>query len=246
MTYFTQKIGQKILNFILPPQCINCSTPVFQQGGLCATCWEKIAFISNPLCFVCGFPFNVQIENENICGPCARKKSLFTKARAAIYYNDASKPMILRFKHSDALHIAPLFVEWLYQAGQELFHQTDYLVPIPLHWSRLVYRGYNQAALLSQKLSKKTKIAHLPDLLERNRKTPPQGNLTAKEREKNVLNAFNLNKKYQNLIRDKHILLIDDVLTSGATVRACTKILKKSGAKQVNILTLARVIKPVI
>ncbi len=243
MAYLIQKISHKILDFILPPQCLNCSTLVFQQGGLCAKCWEKISFISNPLCLHCGFPFDIQIDTTNICGPCARKKAIFMKARAAIYYNDASKPLILRFKHSDALHLAPLFAEWLYHAGQELFPQADYLVPIPLHWSRLVYRGYNQAAILSQKLSKKTKITHLPDLLERNRKTPSQGTLSAKEREKNVLNAFNLNKKYQTLIRDKHILLVDDVLTSGATVHACTKILKKSGAKEVNILTLARVIK---
>ena len=246
MSHFLKKPCKKLLDFILPPQCINCHTPVFQQGGLCAGCWEKIAFISKPFCLFCGFPFNIQIENENICGPCARKTPLFTRARAAIYYNEASKPMILRFKHSDALHIAPLFAEWLYQAGDELFQQAEYLAPIPLHWSRLVYRGYNQAALLSRKLSKKAKIPHLPDLLERTHRTPPQGDLTAKEREKNVSNVFKLNKKYNQLIRDKHILLIDDVFTSGATVRACTKILKKSGAKQVDILTLARVIKPEI
>jgi ComF family protein len=237
------KTNQKLLDFILPPQCINCHVPVFQQGGLCASCWEKISFISKPHCISCGFPFNIQIENENICGPCARKKPLVAKARAAIYYNEASKPLILRFKHGDALHIAPLFAEWLYQAGHELFQQAEYLAPIPLHWSRLIYRGYNQAALLSQKLSKKVKISHLPDLLERKRRTPSQGNLTPKEREKNVFNAFKLNKKYKQLIHNKHILLIDDVLTSGATARACAMVLKKSGAKQVDILTLARVIK---
>lgn len=243
MLFFIEKTYRKLLDFILPPQCLNCHTPVLQQGGLCAGCWEKIAFISKSFCLFCGFPFNIQIENEGICGPCARQKPLFTRARAAIYYNEASKPMILRFKHADALHIAPLFVEWLYQAGHELFHQAEYLVPIPLHWSRLVYRGFNQAAVLSYKLSKKVKIPHLADLLERTRRTPPQGDLTAKEREKNVAHAFKLNKKYEQLIRGKHILLIDDVFTSGATVQACTKILKKSGAKQVDILTLARVIK---
>ncbi|AIL13193.1 hypothetical protein IM40_06275 [Candidatus Paracaedimonas acanthamoebae] len=246
MPLFAKKTGRKILDFILPPQCINCSTRVLQQGGLCADCWEKISFISKPFCFFCSFPFNIQIEDESVCGPCARKRPLFTRARTAIYYNEASKPMILRFKHADALHITPLFAEWLYQAGQDLFQQAEYLVPIPLHWSRLVYRGYNQAALLSHKLSKKAKIPHLPDLLERNRRTPSQGDLTAKEREKNVSNAFKLKEKYKQLIRNKHILLIDDVFTSGATVRACTKVLKKSGAKQVDILTLARVIKPEI
>lgn len=246
MRPFIKNVSSKLLDFILPPQCINCSTSVLQQGGLCADCWEKIHFISKPFCSICGFPFNISIENENICAPCARKSPLFARARAAVYYNDASKPMILRFKHADALHITPLFAEWLYQAGYDLFPQAEYLVPIPLHWSRLVYRGYNQAALLSQKLSKKTKIPHLPDLLERIRRTPSQGELTSKEREKNVSNAFKLNKKYEQLIHDKHILLIDDVFTSGATVQACTKILKKSGAKQIDILTLAKVIKPKI
>ncbi len=238
------KIGQKSLDFILPPQCLQCHTLVLQQGGLCANCWQKISFISKPFCKSCGFPFDLPLELESICGPCARKTPPFTRARAAVYYNETSKPMILRFKHGDALHMTPLFTEWLYQAGHELLQQADYIAPIPLYWSRLVYRGYNQAAILSHKLSKKAKIVHAPDLLERKKRTPSQGNLTAKERDKNVSNAFKLNKKYHQLIHDKYILLIDDVLTSGATVRACAKVLKKSGAKQIDVLTLARVIKP--
>lgn len=237
------KMGQKTLDFILPPLCLQCHTLVLQQGGLCASCWQKISFISKPFCKSCGFPFDLPLELESICGPCAREKPPFTRARAAVYYNEISKPLILRFKHGDALHMTPLFTEWLYQAGQDLFEQAEYIAPIPLHWSRLVYRGYNQAAILSHKLSKKTKITHAPDLLKRKKRTPSQGTLTAKERDKNVSNAFKLNKKYDQFVRDKHILLIDDVLTSGATVQACAKVLKKSGAKQVDILTLARVIK---
>lgn len=150
--------------------------------------------------------------------------------------------MILRFKHYDATHLAPLFGQWMYNASHDVLLATDYLVPIPLHWRRLFKRRYNQAALLTIQLAR---LAQRPvgiDILTRIRHTPFQGRLSSVARHQNVNNVFRVQPSWQNKIKGKTVTLVDDVVASGATINSCVKVLLEAGVGHVNVLTLARVV----
>jgi ComF family protein len=235
-------LTRQIFNFLLPPRCLCCTTLVEEPQSLCNTCWKKLNFISPPFCESCSFPFEIDITAGTICGRCARHPALYNKVRVALRYDDGSKPLILRFKHSDATYLTPLLGKWMRSAGQDLIDKADYMVPVPLHWSRLLKRRYNQAALLALELAKHSRKNVAVDLLQRTRATPPQGYKKAISRKQNVANAFAVKPYWEPLLKDKTVLLIDDVLTSGATVQSCTLTLLKAGAREVNVLTLARIV----
>ena len=176
-----------------------------------------------------------------VCGSCLKERPYFHQTESILKYNDISRKLILAFKHGDHIELTDLFIKWINGCCSEIIDKNDVLVPVPLHWSRLLKRKYNQSALLAQKLAKKHHKFYEPLILKRIKATPSQGHLSPKERQKNVRGAFkveNLNK-----IKDKSILLIDDVFTTGATVNECSKILLKAGAKSVDVITIARVVK---
>lgn len=211
---------------------------------MCAACWSHLTFLGGPSCPVCAYPFPIDLQQESenpICGGCLKAPPPFDLGRAPLLYDMASKDLILRFKHGDALHLTPAFAKWMLRSGEDILTKTDYIAPVPLHWTRLLKRNYNQAALLASSIARQKSIPFLPTLLTRIRATPPQGKLGTAERFQNVRHAFGLNKKYSNLINKKVITLVDDVYTSGATLKECANILKKEGAATVYILTLARV-----
>ncbi len=251
-----QKFANKTLDAILPPRCPITGENVDHQGALSGTAWRSLNFIAAPYCQHCGIPFSfeqpedklIDIKGEKrnggeLCIHCIEKTPPYNSARAALVYDDASRPLILGFKHGDKTHLAQNFSPWLQNAGKEFLPQADALISVPIHKSRLIARRYNQSTILAKGLEKITGIHSYPDILIRTRATPSQGHLSTEERRKNVSNAFTLNKKYKTRIKGKTLVLIDDVYTSGATVNECTKILKSGGAKAVHILTLARVVK---
>jgi ComF family protein len=197
-------------------------------------------FISTPFCDQCAHPFPF---GENIvlkCGSCLQESPLYQQTRASFKYDAHAKKLVLSFKHGDAIHLTPLLGQWMYKAGTDLFPHTDCIVPVPLHWTRLLKRGYNQAELLAKEISKHTNFPLYNTVLKRSKATASQGHLSAAEREKNVKNAFKIQPKNGMLIRSKNVLLIDDVMASGTTLHYCTKALLKAGARQVNILVLAK------
>lgn len=175
------------------------------------------------------------------CAGCLQKPPPFAQAKSALAYDDASKKLILRFKHGDAQHMAPTFATWLYRVGKEMLDQSDYVVPVPLHWTRLMKRQYNQAALLCNALQPLSQTPVLLEGLKRTARTQSQGFLTKEQRTLNVAGKFVVPTKNILQVNKKVITLVDDVYTSGATVKACVKALKKAGAKKVYVLTLARV-----
>jgi ComF family protein len=238
-----KKILWFLIDFVIPPRCILCQAIIITPGYVCGECWGKLSLISNPYCDQCGFPFEFEVDAHMACGPCLKNPPAYGKARSTLVYDDASKSLILKFKHGDGTYLAPAFTDWMFQAGAELFTSADFLIPVPLHWQRLIRRRYNQAALLTKGLAHKTKKPALLNALKRIKNTPSQGHLTASEREQNVKNAFTLNPRYTNRLKGKRVLLIDDVLTSGATIKACTKVLLKHEILSVDILTLARTVK---
>jgi ComF family protein len=239
-----EKAGRAALDLLFPPLCLKCRTRVGEPHMLCADCWNEIGFLDGAVCQLCGMPFDIDPGGETVCGPCHAQPRAFAKARALMRYDDASRGLILAFKY-DRLHHTPAFGAWLERAGRELLVETDTVVPVPLHRWRLWKRRYNQAAILGERLSRLSGVEFDPFALCRKRPTPSQGKMpSAKARRRNVLGAFEVPPEAKVRIKGRRILLVDDVFTTGATLEACTRALKRGGAAQVQVLTLARVVKP--
>ncbi len=229
-----------LLDLIFPPQCLICRSRVDAHGTLCLECWKNVHFITEPYCGCCGLPFDFDLGNDAMCGECIQKRPDFSRARAAFKYDDSSSKLVTALKYNDQLHLASIYGKWLHKAGKELLAASDLIVPVPLHWKRFASRRYNQAALLAYALGKECGLQVLPDALKRIKPTQPQTGLTRNEREKNVRGAFAVNPKHFKHIKGKSILLVDDVLTTSATVDQCTRILMGQDAAAVSVLTLAR------
>jgi ComF family protein len=238
---FAAAASTALLDALLPPRCLCCGMAVDRQGGLCPGCWTGLSFIAPPFCARCGLPFEYEAQDGAVCGACLAEPPAFARARAVLVYDDGSRPLVLGFKHGDRIHAADAYGGWLARAGAELLTDADLLAPVPLHWGRLFRRRYNQAALLAQALSKRSGVPTLPDLLVRRRATPTQGGLDRKGRHRNVKGAFQL--RAPGTVAGKRVVLVDDVLTTGATLAECARVLVKSGAARVDVLTLARVVK---
>jgi len=237
-------LGRRLLDVILPPHCLKCRAPIGEAGSLCADCWRGVSFISDPLCAACGLPFEVPAGPGALCGACLRRRPLFERARAALAYDEASRGMILAFKHADRTEAAPAFARWMARAGRDLVQVADIVAPVPLHWRRFWRRRYNQSALLAWALGRQTGLKVVPDLLERVRATPSQGGLGRLARARNVQGAFRLQARMAARVRGARVLLVDDVYTTGATAEACARTLLRAGAAAVDVLTLARVLRP--
>lgn len=231
------------INLLLPPRCAATGEIVDLQGMVTPDFWQQLEFIESPFCRQCGLPFGFEICGEALCAVCMENPPVFDQSRSAVIYNDASRKLILGFKYGDKLHSLHTFIPWLLRSGQGLLPSADFIIPVPLHSKRLRSRKFNQSALLAQALAKKTAKIYLPWSLLRIRHTTPQNGLSAKARDKNVRGAFMVPPHQAGQLRDKTVILIDDVHTSGATLNECARVLKAAGVKTVNVLTLARVTK---
>lgn len=232
----------KILDLLLPHRCQQCGVVVHQAHALCPECWPKMNFITPPYCACCGLPFPHDYGDvETRCARCLAEPPPYSAARAAIVYDDDSKPLVLRLKHGDQLYLAPAFAKWMQRAANDWMTPETILIPVPLHRMRIFLRRYNQAALLANALAKISGSVCILDGLIRHRATPSQGAMNREQRLKNVTGAFRVNEKWRDKLKDKNIILVDDVMTTGATVTVCAKTLLKAGAGNVRILTLMRV-----
>lgn len=227
---------------LFPPRCPACSEPVAQQGALCGECWREMQFITDPRCHRCGLPFEYGMGQELLCGRCMESPPAFTRALSVFRYDDTSRKQVLAFKFHDRTQLAPVFGQWLARAGNEFAPLTDVILPVPLHYRRLLQRRYNQAALLSYALGKQVKLPVLPDVLLRKKPTSSQSGLSRKGREDNLRGAFTVPKAKRAQIKGKSVLLVDDVMTTGATLNACARVLHDAGVKDVYGLTLARTV----
>ncbi len=228
---------------VLPPRCVVTGGVVDRQGMIDPQVWRDLSFISDPVCDCCGFPFEFDVGPGSLCVSCLSSRPVYASARAALVYNDLSRNLILRFKYADQTHAAHAFIPWLKRVGGDMLGRADYIVPVPLHSFRLLRRRYNQAALIAQTLGKSCELPYLPQALKRQRPTPSQGKMDYKDRQKNVRNAFSVLPRYESCLQGKTIVLVDDVYTTGATVKECTKALLKAGAKEVHVLAVVRVVR---
>ena len=234
-------VVKALLDLLFPPLCLGCRQTV-AEPGFCAACWSAITFLDGPGCACCGLPFAVALDGDTLCAGCLAKPPAFDKARAILSYDDHSRRVILALKHADRLDLIPGFTRWLGRTGRGLLEECDLVVPVPLHRIRLWRRRYNQAAELARRLAGDWQRNYEPQALVRSRVTKSQGTMTgAKARRRNVLGAFKVPDPGK--VRGKRVLLLDDVLTTGATVEACARALKRAGAEQVHVLVLARVVK---
>jgi len=232
----------KALDLIFPPRCPSCRELVSMQGALCPDCWQKIHFITTPLCECCGLPLPYAALGEQLCTACLQERPQYHKARAAMQYDEHSKRMLLGLKFYDKTSLVPTLAQFMNRAGSGLFAGTDMILPVPIPWRRLWMRKYNQAALLAFSLSHSTHIPCHTRILIRAKDTPPQAGLTRKQRLENVRTAFAVNEKHQSEISGKTILLVDDTMTTGATFNACAKALLKAGAGEIRALAVARTV----
>jgi ComF family protein len=228
----------RALDLIFPPQALD-GPDAAQSVGLTADAWSRIRFIAEPCCDGCGAPFDYDIGER--CALCQARPRAFARARAACLYDEASRDLILKLKHADRTDLAGLFVRWISRAAADLVAEADAIVPVPLHRWRLIARRYNQAAEIARPLARRCAAAYLPDALVRARHTDSQGGKSGSGRRRNVAGAFAVPDARRRQVEGRRILLIDDVLTTGATAEACAKALLKAGATAVDLAVLARV-----
>jgi ComF family protein len=229
------------LDVVFPPLCLGCQTRLVAHDSLCPACWRGIDFIRPPLCDRLGLPMPYDTGGLMISAAAAAEPPPFERARAVARYDRLMRDLIHAFKFGDTHDARRLFGRWLNQAGAELIAEADYIVPVPLARLRLLTRRFNQAQLLAAEVSRLSRTTLLPLALVRTRSTAHQIGLTRRERMRNVAGAFTVAPAAVPTISGKSVLLIDDVITTGATVSAAAKALKKAGAVRVDVLALAMV-----
>jgi len=243
--------SRRLVDLVMPPQCLLTGEPVGSHGDLAPDVWQQLHFIDAPMCSACGIPWEAQMAGQDLCAACIAGEEhpaalVFDKGldrvRCALRYDDLSAQLALRLKYADRLDMAGGLSRLMVQAGRDVLTEEAVIVPVPLHRTRLVSRRYNQAAILASAVSDASGLDLCLDMLHRHRATPRQQGLSAKGRERNVRGAFRVTSKNADALKGAHIVLIDDVLTTGSTLKACARVLKRAGAGRVDALVLARVV----
>ena len=238
-----QNLVRAALDLALPPLCAACREPV-EGKGLCPACWSKLSFITRPYCERLGIPFVYDpgpgiLSMQAIADPPA-----YQRARAAVRFDEISRALVHALKYGDRLDLAPMMGRWISHAGRELLAEADALVPVPLHWRRLWARRFNQSAALAAAISRDSGVPIATGALKRIKATAQQVGLTQSERAANIQGAFRVPEEGKAEVAGRRLVLVDDVLTSGATVEGCARALLRAGAANVDVLIFARVADP--
>jgi ComF family protein len=230
------------LDFVLPERCPSCGMITPAGGTFCAECWQKVHYLGPPWCAACAVPLPFEGEGDQHCASCLAKPPRHDGIRAVVAYGDAAAKVVLRLKYGGKIGLAKMIAGHLSRHVPNN-HERLIITPVPLHWTRLWSRSYNQSALIGQALSQQSGVLFIPDLLVRNKRTPLLRGLSQKERQRTVSRAFAINPRWATEARHARIILVDDVYTTGATTDACIKVMKKAGADWVQIFCWARVLR---
>lgn len=235
-------LARPLLDLILPPRCPACGAMVEDDLQFCGDCWGQLRFVTEPMCRSCCRPLGADHAGGMICGPCLAKPPPHDGVRAAVIYDDLSRQIVLKLKHGGKIGLARLIARHL---DRHIPAERDALLlaAVPLHRWRLWRRGFNQSILIARELARTHSLPFDDSLIGRSTATPPLKGLSAKERAKLMRGVFALRPDRAGAVSGRHVLLVDDVYTSGATSHACVKLLKKAGAEKVTILCWARVLR---
>lgn len=227
---------------LFPPACAGCRCHVTEPGTLCGACWPRLRFLERPWCEVMGTPFSHDFGPGFLSADAIANPPPFVRARAAVAYSGVARRMVQGLKFRDRTDLAPWMARWMLRAGAELVADAEMVVPVPLHWRRFLWRQFNQSAELARNVSRLSGVPFEPMAVRRIKRTRQQVGLGQREREDNVRAAFVVPAEYKAAIHGRRVLVVDDVYTTGATVSAVTRALRKGGASAVDVLTFARVL----
>ena len=234
-------LGARSADLLMPPACLACHTPIDRHHALCARCWAGTAFIRPPLCDITGIPLPFGGEGPLVSARALAAPPAYDRARAVAHHAGAMRRLVHRFKYADSHEARPLFARWLAEAGRDLLADADVIVPVPMGRWRLILRRYNQAAILAGEVARLSGVQMAPLALARARRASRQVGLTRAQRHDNVAGAFRVPPRRRAEVEGRRVLLVDDVITTGATVEACARVLKRAGATRVDVLALALV-----
>lgn len=238
------RLARRGLDLLYPPTCFGCGTMIADHPGLCVVCWRDLKFITKPYCPVLGLPFEVDLGEGTLSAQAIANPPDFDRARSAVGYTDVARKLVTRFKFGGQTHMAAFMAQHMVRAGDDLLQSDGLIVPVPLHRKRQMGRRFNQSGLLSAHIARLTGLHVRYDLLKRIKPTQQQVGLTSAQRKKNVIGAFKVEKENISAVFGKKVILVDDVITTGATANAAARALKQAGATDVSILSFARVLAP--
>lgn len=238
------RAGAALLDYVYPPSCLVCRASVAAHGALCADCWREMAFIERPFCERLGTPFERDLGQPGLISPeAAANPPVFRRARAvARYDSDKARSLAHRLKYHDRLELAGPMGRWMARAGADLLADAELLIPIPLHRARLAARRFNQSAELARVVSRECGAPLETRALLRVKATAPQVGLSRAQRAVNLSGAFQIDQDRAATIEGRNVVLVDDVLTTGATANAAARALLRAGATQVDLLVFARAV----
>lgn len=238
------RTANRLADFILPPLCLVCRAPVGTHDGICADCWRGIDFIEPPRCDRLGIPLPYPSREKIVSAAALADPPVYDRARAVARYDGVMRELVHGFKYRDRHEAVRLFSKWQLHAGADIPEDAELIVPVPLARLRLWNRRFNQSALLAQAISRATGIPDNPFALTRIRRTASQVGLSAEQRRRNVAGAFRVPESERRALAERNVVLVDDVITTGATANACARTLKRAGAARVDVIALARVVDP--
>lgn len=230
---------KKIVDYIFPFRCATCSNLTDSNDGLCISCWTQFTFVDKPYCFVCCKKFEINFAEIDICAKCISTKPIIEMTRTLLEFSPETKKLVHNFKYNDKTNLAKLFANLIKNRFSKDLHDVDVITPVPMHKLKRIFRKYNPPQILAYELSKTLNKPMIPNLLTKKFVTKNQVGLSKKQRAQNLLGSFEFNKDFK--IQDKTILLVDDVITTGATSTECGKMLKKANAAKIKLVTIARV-----
>jgi ComF family protein len=239
-----RSLGFGLVDLAMPPHCLACERLVAAEGTLCARCWSELRLIEKPYCAQLGIPFAYDLGPGALSAEAIADPPPFERCRTVAAFDEVARRLVHGLKYRDRLELAAWMAGWMARAGAELIRDADLVVAVPLHRRRLWWRRFNQSALLAETIARAAGKPHRATVLKRIKATPQQVGLTAAERDRNVRGAFKVAAADRGSVAGRRVLLVDDVYTTGATVKAATRALLRAGAEAVDVLVFARVVRP--